>query len=255
MTETVKDQPFPSQLYKYRRPDLRLLSDILIGNKLWAASPTTFNDPFDCYPHVDLSGTYAEALAYIDKRIERGAINPGRVERRKLAKQIKKEGLGPIVDARGSDLWKETVNKFGVISLSEDCLNILMWSHYADNHKGVCIEFITENMPFCRASAVKYQIDRPVFRPLNLDRISFIEPTLLRKADIWRYEKEWRCFRINEGPGETSFQPSAIKSVILGAAAEHQFEHDFRELMASRVMQVPITKVRFDEKEFRLHLD
>jgi len=255
MIESINDPPFPSRFYKYRQPDIAKLEHILIRNELWAAKPTTFNDPFDCFPYIDLHGTYDEALAFIGKRIERGAPEPSRDERRRLAREIHKKGLGCISNANSSDLWRESINQFGVISLSEDCLNILMWSHYAANHSGVCIEFSTDDQPLNVSAAVKYTADRPIFRPLDLDRSELMQRILLHKADIWRYEKEWRHFRIKEGAGKTTFPPSAITSVIIGAAASAQFERSFRDLMALREMQVPIRRVRFDEKTFRLHID
>ena len=82
-----------------------------------------------------------------------------------------------------------------------------------------------------------------------------MERLLLRKADIWRYEREWRHFRIKEGPGITPFPPSALKSVILGAAVTDKFERALRDLVATRSAPLPISHARFDTKKFRLHID
>lgn len=39
-----------------------------------------------------------------------------------------------------SDMLDKMLQKFGVISFSEVNDNILMWSHYADQHHGFCLE-------------------------------------------------------------------------------------------------------------------
>ncbi|TOC13300.1 hypothetical protein CGJ90_24575, partial [Vibrio parahaemolyticus] len=41
------------------------------------------------------------------------------------------------------DFTKSMTSSFGICSLSKTFENILMWSHYADNHKGFVVEFET----------------------------------------------------------------------------------------------------------------
>jgi len=248
------DEPVPNRLYKYRRRDLGTLSSILIDSELWAASPTTFNDPFDCFPDIDLSGTYDEALAFIDLRTARTGMTINRENRRKMARDIHKRGLGSISGEGGPATWRQSIEQFGVVSFSESCTDILMWSHYAENHTGVCLEFGTETQPISFVAKVVYGPERPAFRPLEPDRTHLIERILLHKADIWSYEREWRYLSIKEGAGKTRFPPSALKAVILGAAADEAFERALMDLIAAREVQVPVRRARFDEKTFRLHV-
>lgn len=255
MIKQDSDRPLPERLYKYREPDIEILKYILIDNELWAARPSTFNDPFDCFPYVDQSGTYDEALAYIDLRIARTGSVVTRENRRKLARQIHKKGLGSLDPEASKDAWQQSVDQFGIISLSEECTNILMWSHYAKNHTGVCLEFGTELPPIMVVAPVSYQARRPKFRPLETDRSNLMERLLLHKADIWSYEREWRHFRIKEGAGKTPFPPSALKSVIVGAAVTETFERALRDLIATRSVQIQIRRAHFDTKDFRLRID
>lgn len=255
MTKQDNDRPLPEHLYKYREPNIDLLKYILIDNELWAAKPATFNDPFDCFPYVDLSGTYDEALAYIDLRIARTGRKVTREKRRELARQIHKKGLGSLDPEASKAAWLQSVDQFGIISLSEECTNILMWSHYAKNHTGVCLEFGTEQPPTMAVAPVCYQAARPKFRPLEANRSNLMERLLLQKADIWSYEREWRHFRVKEGAGKTPFPPSALKSVIVGAAVAEEFERDLKDLIARRSVPIPIRRARFDNKDFRLHID
>ena len=40
---------------------------------------------------------------------------------------------------------EKDINNFGAFSMSQLKDNILMWSHYANQHKGFCIEFVRNN--------------------------------------------------------------------------------------------------------------
>lgn len=78
----------------------------------------------------------------------------------------------------------------GVISFTETRSNLLMWSHYADKHSGLVIEFDTNNKFFENAKRVRYNNVRPP--QINSDDI---EELFFIKSDEWIYEKEFRIVR------------------------------------------------------------
>ena len=74
----------------------------------------------------------------------------------------------------------------------------LMWSHYAENHKGICLEFQLDNPVFGSAQEVKYLSSYPKWTPLSL--MNSNEPhVLLTKSDDWQYEREYRIIGLGEG--------------------------------------------------------
>lgn len=83
------------------------------------------------------------------------------------------------------------------ISKSND--NFLMWSHYADSHKGMVIGFNSEKHPFADNHPIPMDYSYNRFT-LDADRIiacdiqSDIREILLRKNKVWKYEKECRFF-------------------------------------------------------------
>ncbi|KRB93668.1 DUF2971 domain-containing protein [Sphingomonas sp. Root720] len=254
MSDPETTPEIPKLLYKYRAPDIDKLRHILIDDELWASNPTDFNDPFDCFPFIDKRGTYDEAKNWIGVRQGRGAAPVGRNKRRAFAQRIAKDGVAAISEKSPAELWKESIAGFGVVSFAESCQNILMWSHYAHNHSGVCLEFATAHVPFKGAGKVVYDVNRPVFRPLDIDRTNLMERILLRKADFWEYEQEWRCIQIKEGPGKMPFPAAALTTVILGAAAKHDFVEKLESLITQRKTPVPIKRVEFDPEFFKVHL-
>ncbi|MBQ6730788.1 MAG: DUF2971 domain-containing protein [Bacilli bacterium] len=86
--------------------------------------------------------------------------------------------------------------------------SILMWSHYANMHKGVCIEFEIEDKDF---KTVEYSKQMPDFRlhdtleilfghefvgeeiDFNNEEYDFMNKPLLTKSEDWIYEGEIRC--------------------------------------------------------------
>ena len=81
--------------------------------------------------------------------------------------------------------------------MSNEINNFLLWSHYADSHKGVVIGFRTDKLPFSDnpPQNVKYTNTRfalDVDRVLKSDVDKDIKEIILRKSKIWKYEQECR---------------------------------------------------------------
>ncbi|MGR5136237.1 DUF2971 domain-containing protein [Vibrio jasicida] len=99
------------------------------------------------------------------------------------------------------------MSQLGVVSLTESKDNLLMWSHYADSHKGIVIEFeinmsnpydlfllsddisITSNATFDR---VQYKKTRWLDEQCDTGYHDVLKHYILTKSDEWIYEKEHR---------------------------------------------------------------
>src|SRR3546814_2246259 len=86
-----------------------------------------------------------------------------------------------------------------------------MWSHYAQQHEGVCLEFSTPENVARNLLRVRYGADRSI--PLselyawkvehNADaRERVLNLAFLSKAQAWEYEREWRILRSEEHTSE-----------------------------------------------------
>ncbi len=121
--------------------------------------------------------------------------------------------------------------KKGVLCLTTNMQNLLMWAHYADSHRGFVVEISTEDDIFCieqgtegkHFNQIKYTSARcsKAFDALTVDDIYF------NKGDIWAYEDEWRVvvslddknipWKDSE-KGIAYISPSNIVSIIFGAS-------------------------------------
>ncbi|MCW0504020.1 DUF2971 domain-containing protein [Aeromonas piscicola] len=102
---------------------------------------------------------------------------------------------------------KAAIYELGVVSFSETSRNLLMWAHYANEHKGMCIGFD----PSVLDSLEKYgyNCESYAYYPekINYDNLrvdihnlpdelfseSIAKKILTTKSDDWIYEKEHRC--------------------------------------------------------------
>ena len=97
-----------------------------------------------------------------------------------------------------------------VASFSEKLTNLPMWSHYANEHKGICFEYDISKIvdPYIknRLFPVKYAPSLPNAIALMEERMAeHKQPSFtlydyfaMSKLDDWAYEKEWRLI-INLG--------------------------------------------------------
>ncbi|MFH0790404.1 MAG: DUF2971 domain-containing protein [Candidatus Omnitrophota bacterium] len=128
------------------------------------------------------------------------------------------------------------IDKMGVFCMTEKKDNILMWSHYADGHRGICLEFhsIHSNPFFAIAYQMEYtsQYSKPnLFRSTENEKMQAI---LLTKSKDWEYEKEWRIINHDKGPGVYSFPAKLLTGVILGCSMVKEHKDLITALTLSR---------------------
>lgn len=207
--------PRPRYIYKYQPPDALNIEN-LRNRSLWCAHPSTFNDPFDCAESL-VWNRPTEVLSEIgfdrllnadDRQLFEMAVQVA------AAEESEGSGYSPVeVFVR-----HQLENCKGVVCFSEKRDNLLMWSHYAEKHKGFCLKFETRGEYWDRLLSVKYQSKMPTAKGTVRKRGTAIDLTtfLLVKSKEWEYEKEWRlirdvCDQLMGYPGES------LKAVYLGA--------------------------------------
>jgi hypothetical protein len=108
----------------------------------------------------------------------------------------------------------------GIASLSESWNNELMWAHYADGFRGLCISYLFARLlatlpRTCALSRVAYG-DRPYYLNLAaMKRQQRARAILSTKNLNWSYEREWRLFR--RGTGRARYGEDVVTCVYLGA--------------------------------------
>jgi hypothetical protein len=138
----------------------------------------------------------------------------------------------------------------------------LMWAHYADMHKGICLQFNGE-LPFFKEGThkVNYQAERPRFNRREFWRLTETEKrkvmsdTLLTKPEQWDYEDEWRKIRLNRSAGTDELPPGALTRIILGARISSEHEEKIRNLCRQLEAPPDITKARLSKQKYEIIIE
>lgn len=151
--------------------------------------------------------------------------------------KLQKSLVNVLQDKLNSSM-SEVKDSVRVVCLSEVYDSILMWSHYAQNHTGFCIEydFAENNMFYKRLYPVKYTTDRYAISKADMSHSNtrWIYKTICSKSDVWSYEKEWRIVTANfEKMGLKNLEgkyvfdlKTNIKAFYLGAKIAENFKEE-----------------------------
>ena len=185
-----------TKVYKYRSGTDRDI-ETLLANQIFISSKEKLNDP-------------CEALFNDDDL--RNYIN--------LADRIQ------IPHKSGTQLYIEWINEvresFGVYSLSFDVKNELLWSYYANGHKGFCIEYEMEllrelSIPGSYTNVIQmhYQDKLPTLRFKFSDDIHEVVYIMHGyKSKRWEHEREIRI--ISDKLGLVNIKEKAVKGIYFG---------------------------------------
>jgi hypothetical protein len=258
------------QVYKFRDFSARSL-EILKSCRLHFSKSSQLND------HLDITTSLGQIL---DKTIDdcppttdvNVAIRPIMLRGLKSIKYLH-EPTGRLMTSY--EVIDELLQKAGVLSLSCNVLDPLLWAHYADGHKGFALEFARDKMwgeaqrPLCWGS-VNYSPEptlqgafieiadtfAKMSSGLTKDKISSLRrevskmqmqklllAALMEKSIDWKYEQEFRF--VQPESGLYAFDPSALKSVTLGArTSSEDYSRVVEVLRRPELSHVAILKVK-----------
>ena len=140
----------------------------------------------------------------------------------------------------------------GIFCVSEKCDDLLMWAHYADSHRGVCLEFDGFGELMAPAQQVDYVPTRQTINRYADDPDAMVTKALFTKSDHWTYEAEWRLLRTDKGPGAVPFSPHNLTGLIIGARATRETVETVRQWVAQRSMPLALYRASISNKEFKL---
>ena len=154
--------------------------------------------------------------------------------------------------------WAREFRKFvsdgnGIISFSEYWTEPLLWSHYADSHRGIALGF---DIPDYLLYSIDY-ISKRIMPPLDVDENlcsmhKLVEQLLGAKHKNWEYEREVRLVRplknciSNNG---LFFAPlnhtTVLKKVILGARYTSQNDEMLQISLENNSVEIITSRAEF----------
>ena len=251
-------------LYKFRAPDERTLA-ILSQQQLRFSYPREFNDPFDCATRIICQGAKQDWEKFLD---EMGLHPDDRSTIENYLASINYDG-----STFGKERYQEEINAFIVLSLSEINDHILLWSHYAQNHEGVCFGFgtriegnsmgilfteptLTFSLPdvskgFLPVQKVRYSKVMPdTYNRLKDDDKKLVEFTITKHSD-WCYEAERRIvLPISYVGGQfLKYDKMSLKQVIFGYRLKDTYRQQVYDTVNDHFKGIPIEFYQAKPKE------
>lgn len=236
----VRNSPEPKYLYKYTPFSSNSLGP-LCRTEVFYSDPEKFNDPFDSklFIHNDVGDEFytklwIQVLSKITTRVEiqnihaKAAYESSEYGSWKSNETAKTVYESCVLDAIKGIFFQKMKRK-GVLSLAEKWNCPLMWSHYGDQHKGICMEYrLQGRQKKIAIDKVNYDSSRKVclseickFLLSDSDdsRNKLIQMIYYNKAKEWRYEKEWRV--LYQQPGVAGSAPFLLNAIHFGIRADH----------------------------------
>jgi hypothetical protein len=287
---SFKQQHLPKRIYKYRS-DNQYARENLKSNTIWLASPASYNDPYDCFLRFaapNMVSAFERGL--IDPFVAGYKLNipPEKIEEAKqsatplhtLTQIIASIGTTDRNPQQAAEVISKAIpayvqssveviqflrNIAKLCSFSAVNDSILMWSHYADNHKGFCVEYDLEQFDSSDAFLknlypVIYSHELVDLTPWGetlitgkRDDFNTIFPLLgvLQKFEGWQYEQEWRYISFQEKPtNDRNRQMPRPSRVFLGAKTEASAAEEL--LAICEANKVPVSQMRMADDKYEL---
>ena len=265
----TKEPKLPRKLHKYRKfntSTLRLLSQA----EMYYADPEVFNDPLDCRPviRVDTDVPTLEKVCYRMLVLARGkdkalaSMNNHRYMSTEHGDFRKDEAA---IYCYTQDLRREIkgllyqeMRKSGVLSLAArwDCP--LMWSHYADEHRGLCIEYDVADHKCEHLFKVDYTTSGDIkvselfewkVRGSTAAGQTVRNAFFYAKAGQWRYEREWRDVAKSSGADDA---PLTISAVYFGLRCDYAVLTTVVKLFSNSSAKIKFFEVYREDDSFGL---
>ena len=222
-----------ARLYHYEKFCHDYLLETLRAQKIHCSSPANLNDPWDCRPAFNSrSLRNPEDFERTMAHFYRHATSPPPPGWEAYEASLRDDpNQQEQFLLSQSNAASDEIAERRIYCLTPKSDSTLMWSHYAQKHRGICLEFGVDNPLFRHAIQVVYLRRYPSLIAHEFEAKPERTVDMIRtKAWAWRYEKE---FRLIGGPSRQegnhlrthddffSLPPGSLKSVIAGCAADY----------------------------------
>jgi hypothetical protein len=239
----------------YNIPDLGTLDKIIGDNPtIKFSSAFNLNDPYELKFNLIL-----DPLADGQKEEFFEAHPYARISDFKDWQEQVSENFVWYVEQQQRDTITQLIT---LAAFTESNKNNLMWSHYTNNHRGICVEY-SENLfgylktikGFFAFANVQYSDEPPSVDSLDENKSKILK-MMFNKQSEWKYERESRVILLSSKDTDyISINRQFIKAVYIGSKAEETTVNEILKLCKSTEIEIyyGITLGNTYEVQFRRH--
>lgn len=220
----------------------------IFEGQAYLSEASKLNDPFDCL-------VYINHKEYIEHMFRAAC---------KIFPKINREVIRETVKVTiNDDIDKQLFNmkkKFRVACFTESNISPLMWAHYAESHKGFCIEYDLKKL----AEGYRYGLLPVIYSDKRYDVTNAVisrNKNLLMnpyyfKSMEWEYEKEWRMVitedLVNDNEYYADFH-EGITGIYLGLNSfEYHKEKIDRVIEIFSQKNIPVYKIIIESFSYKI---
>lgn len=266
-------------IYKYLSSEFG--PQVLTDFRLKLTGPNALNDPFELFPNTVKEGPCRRAERYLsdDENLRRdyAALSLARANGlpdfetfrqhvRSGAFNSELDDAAPSGNASSTDRVNLLSRELSLLCLTTNHSSSLMWAHYADDHKGIALEFDRDWEGFHSGiplQKVTYKKDRMVWNvnwePTDPWYDEKLDDLVLTKSTDWKYEDEWRKLvhvsdvEVANGRNFLRIAPEAIKGVYFGVRCSTETTDTVRKAIERpELKNVRLYLGRLHSSEFRI---
>ena len=234
--------------FKYRAVNKNLI-DSLVHSTLYFSPRENLNDPFDS--QIDVSKIIESLL--------NGDID------NKLRTDLE------FIQSKGEFFsnFERGYKDFGICSFATELENTLMWSHYADEHRGIVLlydmprEFLDNPEEILGVSQVAYKENtishwlRENAHKFEKDHFEFVtgllKVVITAKSPEWGYENEGRIIRPRSGAYEAP--RSILKGITFGLRTSEKDEKLIRSIAEKYYQEILFSRIVRTGSDFGIHAE
>lgn len=224
----------PRYLYKYRNVEQAI--QFLKDQNIYFSKYKEFNDPFESSANLITDFTPQQLF----KSLVSGGLSTA------AATDVAMKYENGTFDGKNvlKDAVEEAKDSIGYYCMSSRPDIKLMWAHYANGHKGVCLKFdILEDIEtFLIPVPIDYNSDHIDFHVLDSNILSLMR----RKSCDWEYEHEVRIIK-PDFHGLKKVKRAALKEIIFGCRTSEEN----REKIKSEALNNGFVDVIFSEAKMK----
>ena len=259
-------------IYKFRDWENSYHKEILCDQLFYCASIADFNDPFDSHIPINyMDLTNAERIEVIEEHVKRNyptLMKKDRID--KVQKVFRESAITDPEELKRNHreiVIPKLKNEMGVISFAGNKKHILLWSHYANGHKGFSVgvdrdklmewvkPLLIKEDKYIEIFNVNYKEEYPSFNPLDLTLEEYYTLPLTTKAEEWSYEDEVRLLFKGGAKRKLKLDTELFTELVIGCNMEDDHEEEIMSVVESEFDNLPVYKSSMAEYEFALNFE
>lgn len=141
-----------------------------------------------------------------------------------------------------SELPKRMKSQWRVGCLADTNKNHLMWSHYANNHEGFCLEYDLYDLFEMKELLLPVKYEERISKGSINSGISM--EFMFRKSNVWEYEGEWRI--VKQAQDDISYMNidvPKVKAIYMGCKINNELKDTLIEICKFRKIKLFESKI------------